>query len=393
MSAVRYEFIDKMADKFILSSFSSIMSSTIQDFKLVLETFFPISLPFHDIFVALSVLVAIIPLIKLHQNQRTQPRQPGNTAWLKSAHLLFKNLFSPQADVGGDRYYFGRSWVTKDYIGSNFLADLDGLLEMLGIDLDNLSPMFPIPPLILVTPRLNCINCESNGLAGQTLRRLEKPQKIRVLNENFQWQDAHLFPARCVRCRSDYYPDRVTFSQGHGVKRMQRLESDCQYLRVSMHGIWMHRRIALAQERAVVRFHAGWSNFADWLNETIAHKPAVTPRQAKRLFIEHFARRLLQSHGKFDEFVCEANLDADGLALEVREAIGRNYGVFPSAMMHSCMDCTHKKRYRSDLIEEGPEIGQGGLGVAEMDEGVANINPIEPVRVDVQPQPLRYSIA
>ena len=38
-----------------------------------------------------------------------------------------------------------------------------------------------------------------------------------------------------------------------------------------------------------------------------------------------------------------------------------------SSMVHGCMDCTHRKRYRADLIDEGAILGDnvGGIAVAD----------------------------
>lgn len=137
----------------------------------------------------------------------------------------------------------------------------------------------------------------------------------------------------------------------------------------------MDLKIALAQENAVVRFHAGWANFAEWLDETVGGKQLVTARQSKRLFIEHFSRRLLVAHGKSDGFICEANIDADRLASYVRDEVGKDGGPTGMAMEHACMDCTHQKRYRSDLIDEGLELegaGQGLVAGIEDETGDAN---------------------
>ncbi|KAJ7782113.1 mannosyl oligosaccharide glucosidase-domain-containing protein [Mycena olivaceomarginata] len=88
-----------------------------------------------------------------------------------------------------------------------------------------------------------------------------------------------------------------------------------------------------AQEKALHRFHSGWSNFADWINDTIGDiNVRFTYRQSQRLFLEHFSRRLLLAHGKDATFVSSAHSTAKSLAEDVRKAIGVNGGVLPSAM-------------------------------------------------------------
>ncbi|KAH6902352.1 hypothetical protein BKA70DRAFT_1374595 [Coprinopsis sp. MPI-PUGE-AT-0042] len=268
-------------------------NSTVQDLRLILETFFPVTLPYTE-------------------------------------------------------------HVDREDIFSRLVLDLEPACEILGIDPQQPIPLFPRSPIILVTSRLDCSRCHLAGNPGRSLRRPEKPQTVRLLTEEFVWQDAFLFSARCITCHADYYPDRVTFPQDGS--RQQQLEAECTYLRVSKSGVWMHRKVAIAQERAVARFHAGWSNFSDWLNETLGTNVRMTVRQSKRLFIEHFARRLLVSHQKNEDFICDANLNVDEFAASVREAVGKNGGIVPSSFEHSCMDCTHKKRYWQDLVDAGVEL-------------------------------------
>jgi hypothetical protein len=131
------------------------------------------------------------------------------------------------------------------------------------------------------------------------------------------------------------------------------LEYNATYLRISKHGILAHRQIAVAQEKALLRFHAGWSNFADWINDTIKGGNKMTYRQSQRLFIKNFARRLLVSHHKQNTSFCPAHLSTQLLAKSVREVIGCDGGSMANAMKHGCMDCTHRKWYRADLINEG----------------------------------------
>ncbi|KAG2008861.1 hypothetical protein CC2G_014247 [Coprinopsis cinerea AmutBmut pab1-1] len=296
----------------------------------------------------------------LDHNQRRQPRQPRNTAWLTGAAAFFQKEFT-KSQHENERFYLRNAWLSRTSITQKLLADLDGLLEVLGIDIDQPPTLFPKPLIILITPHLDCIRCTANGKPDQTLRKRDSPQVVRVLDDEFTWREAHLFTAQCVTCHTDYYPDRMTFRSGD--ERLQALEIDASYLRVSQHGIWMHRKVALSQERAVARFHAGWSNYATWVNETLHCKPQVTVRQSKRLFIEHFGRRLLASHGKGSTFTCPANLKTDELAEYIRDVIGRNGGSIPWAMEHSCADCTHKKRYLQDLELEGVDLHGSGDGV------------------------------
>ncbi|KAF7360932.1 hypothetical protein MSAN_01123200 [Mycena sanguinolenta] len=90
-------------------------------------------------------------------------------------------------------------------------------------------------------------------------------------------------------------------------------------------------------------FHAAWANFAEWVNNSTCSTRKFTYRQSQRLFVEHFARRLLLFHNK-PNFSCEAHPSTRLLAEAVRATIGVNGGVLEAAMSHGCMDCTHLKR-------------------------------------------------
>jgi hypothetical protein len=63
------------------------------------------------------------------------------------------------------------------------------------------------------------------------------------------------------------------------------------------------------------------------------------------------------------------------LAEEVRRIIGINGGVLPTSMSHGCTECTHVKRYRSDLIREGAVLG-GNTEVANTTEPEVAGDPV-----------------
>jgi hypothetical protein len=146
---------------------------------------------------------------------------------------------------------------------------------------------------------------------------------------------------------------------------MQNLEYDAAYLRVSKHGIWMDRRIALAQENAILRFHSGWANFAEWLSDTIGTKSRITPRQSQRLYFEHFTRRLISAHGLEDTFTVPAHSSAHILAEYIRDAVEQDGGLVAGSMEHGCKDCTHLKRYAADLVAEDAALDTVENGVVD----------------------------
>jgi hypothetical protein len=81
-----------------------------------------------------------------------------------------------------------------------------------------------------------------------------------------------------------------------------------------------------------------------------------TYQQSQRLFLEHFARRLLIAHGRDRDFTCDAHSDAKSLAKAVWATIGVDGGVLPFAMAHGCLDCTHVKQYAS-AANQGADLG------------------------------------
>ncbi|KAJ7027432.1 hypothetical protein C8F04DRAFT_1212394 [Mycena alexandri] len=227
----------------------------------------------------------------------------------------------------------------SDYI----CRDLDKLYMFLGVTDDTKDPasfLFRHPRPILATSRLNCKYCppgDRNLLPSLRRRRKGKAQRVWMLTATMQWVSADLLVGQCGTCKADYYPDMITRKE---------------YLRVSKHGVW---------ENALHRFHSGWSNFADWVNDTANDiNMSLTYRQSQRLFIEHFSHRLLVAHGKTSGFSL--------LAAKVRDVVGKNGGIIAGAMRHGCMDCTHVKRYREGEVNVGDAVGVVGSepGVAQM---------------------------
>ncbi|KAJ7348439.1 hypothetical protein DFH08DRAFT_808179 [Mycena albidolilacea] len=340
------------------------MIPSLGHFMVVLQLYFLREFSLQRAFYILTVLVATYPLFKLHLNQRREPRQPRETAWLRSIFTILDGAFNskhehphfpPEADD------LGPGLVRK------LCGDLEHLYHLLGID-DPSNQLFPEAHTILCTTRLDCIFCPNDG-RPPTLRRHRDPQQILLLDDRFRWVNAELYVAYCAKCGAEYYPDRITYHENQSSSgRVQRLEYDATYLRVSKHGIWMDRRVALAQENAILRFHSGWANFAEWLSDTIGRKPRITTRQSQRLYFEHFARRLIAAHNLEEDFIVPAHSDARTLVECVRETIGKDGGVVPGSMEHGCMRCTHLKRYTADLLAEGAVLNENTTGVIDAPE-------------------------
>lgn len=312
--------------------------------------FFPPELGVPQALYVLGVLISLYPILCLHANQRRAPHQPAVTGWMKSISTLLTRAFLEESD-GLDAWTNGLN-LAPEY-SAYICRDIDRLYRMLGLHLNNeeedlSSFLFLRPRPILATTRSDCKFCppgDSNIVPSLRRRLKNNIQRVWLLDASFHWVSATLLVGYCATCKSDYYPDRIT-RVGLGGRRSQVLEYNTEFLRVSKQGVWVHRKIAIAQEKALHRFHSGWANFADWINDSTDDiNMKFTYRQSQRLFLEHFSRRLLIAHGKHENFSCGAHSDAKTLAKKVREVIGENGGALPTAMTHGCMDCTHVKRY------------------------------------------------
>ncbi|KAJ7982836.1 hypothetical protein DFH06DRAFT_1466836 [Mycena polygramma] len=371
------------------------LTLSVRELIWILQMFFPPELPAHHALYILAVLISLYPILALHTNQRRGPRQPAVTGWMKTIRALLTRAFLEEADPG--------IWTNGQNVAeqhSSYISnDLDKLYNLLGPH-HGLNQgdqvLFRQPPPVLCTSRLQCKFCPpgDSNLPRSLRRRLKNnTQSVWLLDDTYHWVSAILLVGYCAACKADYYPDRITRPGLRGAHRSQTLEYDAQYLRVSKSGIWVHRKIALSQEKALNRFHSGWSNFADWLNDhTEDINVKFTYRQSQRLFLEHFSRRLLIAHGKAATFRCEAHSTAKSLAEAVRNDIGIDGGVLPTAMSHGCMDCTRVKQYRSAGDNEmnvgtaADVVGSEAGPAEEMDPEAAEHQPLPANMLAALPQ-------
>jgi hypothetical protein len=340
------------------------MSSSVCDLITVLQSFFPGAVPLPTALCVLASVVSVFPLLRLHKNQRRDARQPQRTVWFNSITSVLLKSFHAEQQIELEQLYIDEDHADgcppEQVLSEDITHDMEGLYEFLALDESTMmSPynLFPRIPTILITSHTHCTICPQQS--PPSLRCCENFQTVRLLDSDFEWYTAYLFIAHCSSCCADHYPDKVTYVS-RDLQR-QKLEYDATYLCVSKTGVWMHRKIALAQEHALYRFHSGWSNFAGWLNDTLESKPEVTNRQSQRLFIEHFSRRLLSTHGMQNDFSCSVHPTSAELAESVCNLLGQEGGVIPSSMHH-----THRKRYRVDLLAEGAILDNTGENVAGM---------------------------
>ncbi|KAJ7058879.1 hypothetical protein C8F01DRAFT_1303078 [Mycena amicta] len=346
----------------------------------------------------LSVLITLYPLYRRHQNQRLAPRQPPETGWLRSFKAILRDSFDVkhehpdlrlfEGDPDMDAYLAAQS---SEHL-QRMCEELPQIYSVLGMSEESDSLLlFPPSPILVCTPRTTCMFCIDPLYPSHLYR--EETRSIPLLAYNFRWVQATLVVAKCGKCHAKYYPDKVTYRAGPGRSRVQRLECDAAYLRVSKHGVWVHRRVARAQENAVVKFHCGWTSFTEWLNDTIESgtHTKVTIRQSQRLYLEHFARRLARAHNIEDHLVTPADCTSQILSESVRNLIGRDGGLAPKSMEHGCTECTHVKQYAEELRATGVTLDSAenavvGSDIEELEEdpdaaGPGPINPSQHKRV------------
>lgn len=369
-------------------------TATVQDLRQLLQVYFRPDLSLSHVLHILSTLETSLPIIKLHRNQRRDSHQPENTAWNKHIFHILERSFR---GVSVDDYF--RSPPEADHIAgvahldaARLHRDLPQVVEFLGLNPDSGPLAIGHPPLVpkahplLITSHTQCLRC-SPDVPRRSLRldRDKGTTRVKLLDENLVWTYAELCVANCSSCHARYYPDKIVFNSrpaDEEAEQCQRFEDNPTYLCISKSGVWAHRRVGLMQEHVMQCFAGGWSSFADWINavsSTVVPESLwkMTARQSKRLFVERFSRRLLHVHTPHTPFSSPAYPPTDKLAELVRNVIGRDGGVIPSALTHGCKDCTHKKRYRQDLIDEGVELEAGHVAEVVGLPGGADLNENE----------------
>ncbi|KAJ7867067.1 hypothetical protein B0H13DRAFT_2236758 [Mycena leptocephala] len=279
------------------------MAVSAYNFIGFLQAYFPGGLSLERTLYIIAILSSLYPLFRLHKTQRCEPHQPAATGWYRSIERQDPHIW---LDEGPEGEY-----------AEQMCNDLEDLYYFLGItgSAAGEGSFFPKPRPIL---------------------------GIHSLRRDFQWVVADLFLAFCQSCDAEYHLDRITYHP-HPEQHPPA---------TARHGIWVHRRIALAQENAVLNFHSGWSNFAQCLSDTIGKIPALP-------FDNPNIDCCAWPHGHFRL----SNTNSQVIANTIREYIGANGGVVAGAMSHGCSDCTHMKCYKSNLLAAGVALDDRADGV------------------------------
>jgi len=108
--------------------------SSVSDLITVLDMVFPRSLPLSRGLCTVVTLASIIPLFLLHKNQRRQPRQPAQTAWMKSITNLFYDALGAGEDPEVNIILQPDGEGPEMAIAQNLSNNLEGLFEFLGLE-------------------------------------------------------------------------------------------------------------------------------------------------------------------------------------------------------------------------------------------------------------------
>lgn len=335
------------------------LSST-SDIILMLQSHLPGTVLFRRSLMVLATAAAISPLLYRHSQQRTLPQQPTLTAWLTTANDVLKSSFELEGADDGNALTDGEK--------SHIISQLPQIVDFLDWgqlrDATPLTQFSVTPPPILLTPHDTCQQCTSSTGGHPRLFR-GRCDPITVIGPDFKKRTGYLVVATCNRCRSHYYPNIISIKQEGSRDRVQKLEHNPEWLCISKHGLWVHRKVAMLQEDAILEFRGSFQRFRRFFNQAFGEgEKLLTERQTHRLFAEYFVRVLLDAHGSLDEFECPAFAAPAVLIQAALQILGQNGGVVPGAKDHECDNCMHEKRYAtSQQTQEGSESGSqvGGI--------------------------------
>lgn len=335
--------------------------STTSDIILMLQSHFSGTVTFRRSLMILATAAAVSPLLYRHFQQRQLPRQPTVTAWLTTAKDLVASSFELDDEDEGE------NGLTNDE-KKHIISQLPGIAGFL--DWDQQRDATPLTqftvktPPILLTPHQTCQQCTIPTGGHPRLSR-ERCDPITVIGPDFKKRAGFLVVATCHRCHSHYYPNIISVKQEGSRDRVQKLEHNPEWLCISKHGLWVHRKVATLQEDAILEFRGSFQRFRLFFNKAFGNgDKLLTERQTHRLFAEYFVRVLLDAHGLLDEFECPAFAAPAVLIQAALLILGQDGGVVPGAKDHECNNCMHEKRYAaSEQTEEDLERASQVVGI------------------------------
>ncbi|KAF8507792.1 hypothetical protein JB92DRAFT_2600530, partial [Gautieria morchelliformis] len=200
--------------------------------------------------------------------------------------------------------------------------------------------------------------------------------KVSLITRRFELKLAFLVTTQCAMCTVHLFPNHIMRrNEAHG--QFQVLECETEYLHVSRKGVWVHCTLAHLQEMAMMQFHTSWLGFCGFVNHVIGrgessvHRPWITcdercvaGEEMQKMYVEHFACRLLMTHSMWATFQHEvAHCAHPGTSQVVQP------GVSGGTKEHTCQECTHRKTYFSDFEDPDALAAAGVASMADDHDG------------------------
>lgn len=174
----------------------STMPGSAQSLINALCIYFPPGLSLENVVLVLGTFLSLYPLVRLHNNQRRDPNQWQQTAWMTGLIAILAKSFDPH-DM--------ERWIDDEErftLPQNMATDADILYEFLSVDMTKpLSEIFSQPYPILATDLLRCVVCP-HGTEYTTLRCREDTQTVSLLTANRTWTQAYLAITECKVCHT-----------------------------------------------------------------------------------------------------------------------------------------------------------------------------------------------
>jgi hypothetical protein len=206
---------------------------------------------------------------------------------------------------------------------------------------------------------------------------------VNFINSQGRKEQAWLVVAKCPtrECRAHFFPDRISTRRhdegGTQTSRYDILECDAPVLHISKAGLWIDRFIAQMQERLTYS-HMSWAGFSSYFNDLYRFsndgEDILSTDTSKRIFVEHFVRRLIVIYNLHDTYMCPSTCDSDKKVKSLLQLVRGNSAILLQERQHICTECTHAKRYHNQTV---PHPNVPVHAVADVHAEVSGLRPFE----------------
>jgi hypothetical protein len=230
------------------------------------------------------------------------------------------------------------------------------------LELDEM-PVIDPPPAMLSSPHRICIFCPQRHV----LHKYGTVNRVTYINSNYKKCQAWLMVAQCRRCKANYYPDRISRCCAGGRSRYDFLECDATVLQISREpALWVAREVGFMQQALVYYNHMSWTGFMNYFNEVHGNGDAFSFENSRRLFVEHFIRRLIRAYEVEHAYRPSKEADATTKVRAFLELLGPRSKLVPLARRHACGKCTHARKPGN----QAPNLNVPINAVAEVNDEV-----------------------